>query len=363
MKKTLTVNLGGTVFHIDEDAYLLLEKYLANLRIHFRKDEGADEIMSDFEMRIAEILRERIRLGYEVISIGQVEAVIKQLGQVEDIFGEDATQPEDTDHEPSARQNSEPVYKRFFRNPDDRMLGGVCSGLAAYMGWDTTPVRLLLFFLTFFYGITIPIYCILWLVVPPARTATEKLQMRGESITLENIGKTVTDGFEKVSGHFKDYVSTEKSRTTLQRIADAFVEILGIFLKVAAILLGIVLFPVLLVLLFAFIVVIIALIAGGIGGSAGLLFGLTPLTEDFMLHGYPGWAWIVFSISGILLLALPVLAVLYTLCGKIFHFRPSPPALRLSLIILWFIALAANIFVLSRCGIFWELDYPWDFTV
>ena len=64
MKKTLTVNLGGTVFHIDEDAYQLLDKYLSNLRIHFRKEEGSDEIMDDFEMRISELLNERVRLGY-----------------------------------------------------------------------------------------------------------------------------------------------------------------------------------------------------------------------------------------------------------------------------------------------------------
>ena len=65
MKKTLTVNLGGTVFHIDEDAYQLLDKYLSNLRIHFRKEEGSDEIMDDFEMRISELLNERVRLGYD----------------------------------------------------------------------------------------------------------------------------------------------------------------------------------------------------------------------------------------------------------------------------------------------------------
>lgn len=76
MKKTLTVNLGGTVFHIDEDAYQLLDKYLSNLRIHFRKEEGSDEIMDDFEMRISELLNERVRLGYEVITIEQVEEVI-----------------------------------------------------------------------------------------------------------------------------------------------------------------------------------------------------------------------------------------------------------------------------------------------
>src|SRR5574344_1244859 len=89
MKKTLTVNLGGTVFHIDEDAYQLLDKYLSNLRIHFVKEEGTDEIMNDFEMRISELLSERIRLGFEVITIEHVEQVIKRMGKPEEIFEEE----------------------------------------------------------------------------------------------------------------------------------------------------------------------------------------------------------------------------------------------------------------------------------
>lgn len=86
MKKTLTVNLGGTVFHIDEDAYQLLEKYLSNLRVHFKKEEGSDEIMNDFEMRISELLGERVKLGFEVITIEHVEEVIKRMGKPEEIF-------------------------------------------------------------------------------------------------------------------------------------------------------------------------------------------------------------------------------------------------------------------------------------
>ncbi|MDR2810692.1 MAG: PspC domain-containing protein [Tannerellaceae bacterium] len=358
MKKTLTVNLGGTVFHIDEDAYRLLEKYLSNLRIHFGKEEGVDEIMNDFELRISEILSERIRLGYEVITIEHVEAVIKQMGKVEDIFGEESTHSEESTHESTTQQTRERVNKRFFRNPDDRMLGGVCSGLAAYMGWDPTPVRLLLFFLMFFYGVTIPIYLILWLVVPLAQTATEKLQMRGESITVENIGKTVTDGFEKVVTNIKDYADSPQSRTLFQKVADTFVAIIGVFLKVAAILLGIILFPVVLVLLFVFIVIIIALIIGGIGGGFGLLYALVPSAEYFIFQNYPEWMWAVFSLCGILLLVLPILAILYTVCSRIFNFKPFPPALRVVLIVLWFIALAANLFILFRYGnSFWELNH------
>ena len=112
MKKTLTVNLGGTVFHIDEDAYQLLDKYLSNLRIHFRKEEGSDEIMDDFEMRISELLNERVRLGYEVITIEQVEEVIKRMGKPEEIFEEEE---KSTDHEDNYRTQQQETHTVYFR--------------------------------------------------------------------------------------------------------------------------------------------------------------------------------------------------------------------------------------------------------
>ena len=155
MKKTLTVNLGGTVFNIDEDAYQLLDKYLTNLRIHFQKEEGSEEIMNDFEMRISELFSERIRLGYEVITIEHVEEVIKRMGKPEDIFeGEEGKeekqekQAESTNEVPSDDKITE-GRKKLMRDPDNRILGGVASGIAAYMGWDATAVRLAMIILLF----------------------------------------------------------------------------------------------------------------------------------------------------------------------------------------------------------------------
>ena len=161
MKKTLTVNLGGTVFHIDEDAYQLLDKYLSNLRIHFRQEEGSDEIMDDFEMRISELLNERVRLGYEVITINEVEEVIRRMGKPEEIFADEKHeeyQEQENNHEKGTAQ----AKKRLMRDPDNRILGGVAGGFAAYMDWDPTLVRIGLFLLMFFYGIMIPIYFLLW---------------------------------------------------------------------------------------------------------------------------------------------------------------------------------------------------------
>ena len=103
--------------------------------------------------------------------------------------------------------------------------------------------------LLFFYGIMVPLYLVFWLITPLAKTATEKLEMRGESVTVENIGKTVTDGFEKVGNQLNQMASSESSRSFLQKTADLFVQVVGYILKFALILFGIVFFPVLAILL------------------------------------------------------------------------------------------------------------------
>lgn len=190
MKKTLTVNLGGTVFNIDEDAYRLLDNYLNNLKLHFRKHSSAEEIVDDIELRISELFAEKLQTGAQVITITDVEEVIARMGKPEDM---------DTDTEPSSDENTKTTgHRRFFRNPDDKMLGGVISGAAAYFGLNVTTLRLaMVFLLIFSFKILIPLYIICWIIVPEARTAAEKLSMRGEAVTVENIGKTVTDGFER----------------------------------------------------------------------------------------------------------------------------------------------------------------------
>lgn len=357
MKKTLTVNLGGTVFHIDEDAYQLLDKYLSNLRIHFNKEEGADEIMSDFELRISEILSERVRLGNEVITIEHVENVIERMGKVEELFGEDNTSYQQSAEQPSYHEK-EKISRRFFRNPDDRILGGVCSGFAAYMGWDPTPIRLLLFILIFIFGVTVPIYLILWLIVPMAYTATEKLQMRGESVTVENIGKTVTDSFEKVSNNVNEYIHSDKPRSTLQRLADGFVQIVGILLKVLAVLVGIILFPVILLVLFVLFIVMISLFAGGLGLGFGFLNEWMPSTNWDMLLAYPEWMLVMGSVCTILLIGIPVLAILYAIVSSIFNFKPLPKGVNWAIFIIWVLALGVNIFLAVRYGIpFWGGEF------
>lgn len=342
MKKTLTVNLGGTVFHIDEDAYQLLDKYLANLRIHFRKEEGSDEIMNDFEMRISELLNERVKLGYEVITIVQVEEIIKRMGRPEEIF--DGEQTDTSQEEYKAKtETTQTGNKRLFRNPDDRILGGVAGGIAAYMGWDPTAVRLALILLMFLWGVIIPIYFVLWLVVPMAQTAAEKLQMKGEVINIENIGKTVTDGFERVSNNVNDYINSGKPRTTLQKIGDGFVSIFGSIIKVLGVLLAIVLLPPVFFTLFILVIVLIAIVIGLLGGGIGLLsggaaLGFLPFMDWGSFSTFPEAGLVVATIASILIIGIPLLAIIYVICIQLFKWKPMANGAKWTLLILWLVS-------------------------
>ena len=132
MKKTLTINLGGTVYHIDEDAYHLLDNYLANLRIHFRREEGAEEIVHDMELRISELFADRLNEGKQVITIEDVEEIIARMGKPEELSGEGNGETS------GSEKTKGTTIRRLFRDPDNKVLGGVASGLAAYMGWDVT---------------------------------------------------------------------------------------------------------------------------------------------------------------------------------------------------------------------------------
>ena len=271
MKKTLTVNLGGTVYNIDEDAYQLLDQYLSNLRSHFKKEAGSEEIMNDFELRISELFSEKIRLGYAVIDINIVENIITRMGKPEEIFGEEeaanenAEEPHEANDSFKGQAEATATKKKLFRDPDDKIIGGLASGFAAYMGWDATAIRIGLLILLFFTQIVlIPVYIVLWIVIPIAQTATERLEMRGESVTLENIGKTVTHGFEKVSEGVNNYVASDKPRSVIQKFADLFVQIMGVLIKMIFVFLAIILAPILLITFFVFLVVTFAMLFGGV---------------------------------------------------------------------------------------------------
>lgn len=351
MKKTLTINLGGFVYHIDEDAYRLLDNYLVNLRLHFRREAGADEIVCDMEQRIAELFSERLGESRQVVTLQDVEAVIAQMGQPEDLSGEgDASNRQEDFSGESPRTGTDYASQeirlhKLYRDPDDKVLGGVASGLAAYMGWDVTWVRLFFLLLLLLFKGTVFIYVVGWIIIPLARTATEKLAMRGTPINVENIGKTVTDGFERVNQGFEQvnaYVRSDQPRSLLRRLLEGVVAVAGFLLKLLLVFLAICLSPVLFVLL----IVCFALLMAGLGVIAALpafFYQFFPMVDWAALGTTPG-VLVSLALAGILLLGIPVVGLIHLLMRQFGGWQPMSGTVRVVFLLLWLAALSVAIF-------------------
>lgn len=194
MKITVSINLGGYSFNIDEDAYAELKMYLKNLELHFAREESSSEILSDIETRMAELFRTKLTNYKQVINIEDVRQAISILGTPEDISDNNG---------PSARDKfSSPGYHRLYRDPDHRVIGGICAGMAAYWDLEIWVVRLIFFVLAMM-GVGILVYLILYIVLPEAKTTAEKIEMRGNPVNIHNIKDSVKKEFDTVRKNMK----------------------------------------------------------------------------------------------------------------------------------------------------------------
>lgn len=198
MNKTVTINLGGLIFNIEELAYDKLKQYLDSIKMHYAGQSGNDEIINDIEARAAEEFSTKINKAKQVIIIEDVDDLIKTLGTVEAITEEN--QEEQKTGEEKTKIPLEAKNKKLFRDSDDIVIAGVCSGIASFFGLDPVIVRLLFVASIFFGGFGIFAYIILWIVMPEAKTTTEKMQMRGEPITLSGLEDAVKKNFKTKSG-------------------------------------------------------------------------------------------------------------------------------------------------------------------
>jgi phage shock protein PspC (stress-responsive transcriptional regulator) len=193
MKKTMTVNIGGRVYHIDEDAFDILNNYLLDVKNELATAEGGNEIYEDIENRIGELLSERLRSDRQVVTITDVQDIIRIMGQPGDISGSENT---------GGNSSGKSSYRRMYRDPDNRIIGGVCSGLAAYWRADPTLIRIVFIVLSLFGMAGVLIYLVLWIILPEAATVAQKLEMRGEPVNLSNIGEFFRQEFENVKRSF-----------------------------------------------------------------------------------------------------------------------------------------------------------------
>lgn len=336
MKKTLTVNLGGTVFHIDEDAYILLDNYLNNLKYHFRNETDSGEIIRDMETRISELFSEYIVNGQQVITIDDVEEVIARMGKPEEIDSEREEKYSDR------TCSEETVKRRLFRNPDDKMLGGVLSGLASYFGWDAAWLRIAFLLCGIFFHGFILAYIIAWIIIPQARTATEKLQMKGEPVNMENIGKTVTDGFEKMN----DYMHSDKPRSTVNKVGNAVSSVASFFIKLMFVIIVICSAPIVFVVLIVLFALFMAA-TGALVSVPAFLYEALPYINWDIVGTSAGMA-VTMVICGLLMIGIPVFGIVHFIFQLFGKKEPVSVPVKISLVLLWVASIVVTLVLFSQ---------------
>ncbi|SHL92731.1 phage shock protein C (PspC) family protein [Chitinophaga jiangningensis] len=203
MKKIININLSGRLIPIEDSAYEVLRQYLDSLKRYFAKEEGGDEIVTDIEARIAELFNDKLKNGAHCITDADVEAVKLSMGTPEQ-FDEDA--PKDQHQQQSfagAAPAGDRPRKRFYRDPEDKVVSGVCGGLGAYFNVDPVVFRIIFTLLVLgSFGAAAIVYIVLWVSAPYAETSAEKLEMRGEKVDLNNIKNTVQEEMHNVKNQF-----------------------------------------------------------------------------------------------------------------------------------------------------------------
>jgi phage shock protein PspC (stress-responsive transcriptional regulator) len=329
MNKTVTINVSGIIFHIEEDAFETLSRYLSEIKTCLSSADGGAEVLSDIEARIAELLQEKLGPSKQVIVLADVDHVRSVMGFPEEFACADLTGG------PAAPQTQEKIRRRLFRNPDEKMIGGVCGGLAAYFDIDTVWVRLIMFLLVFFGGLSIWVYVILWIVIPEAKTTADKLAMRGESANLNNIYRNFKDEAQDVKNRFSKYGNDlnrnygERVRSNLSGALNTTFGIIGRLIGLFFMLFG----------------------AALLIGYVAALTGITVVGNN---HEFTSWRHAIFAspsdytmavIAFILVVGVPVFMLLYLGVKLLFRIRYSNRWLTLGLGLLWLFGVILGIYV------------------
>ncbi|MFP9099365.1 PspC domain-containing protein [Flavobacterium sp. RHBU_24] len=254
MNKTVSINLGGIFFHIDEDAYQKLNRYFDAIKRSLSPD-GKDEIMSDIEARIAELLSERIKSEKLVVGQREIDEIITIMGKPEDYRIDEETTGGTYDGATGSADNTGAAgnstgasgfeyyrTKKFYRDTDGAMVSGVCAGLGHYFRLEPLWIRIIfIVVLIASFGTAALVYILLWILIPPAITTTEKLEMRGEPINISNIEKKVREEFAQVSERLKnvDYDKIGSNvKTSFERVGHGVGDVFKSIFKVIGKILG-----------------------------------------------------------------------------------------------------------------------------
>ncbi|MBN1820122.1 MAG: PspC domain-containing protein [Prolixibacteraceae bacterium] len=336
MKKTFTINIAGTVFYIEEDAYEKLQNYILKLKQHFGAGEEGNEIISDIEARIAELFSEKSDDKKTVVTMAWVDEVIEVMGTPEDIM---EAEVEDDEEPVSAKRK-----RRLYRDPDHRVIGGVCGGLGAYFNMDPVILRIIFVVLFLINGIGLIAYLILWIAVPKALNTAQRLEMRGQEVTVSNIQKSIKEEVKEVKESYQKFKESDgynKGKQGVSQFGEFVYTFFKVILKIIVVIIGVVL--------------ILSGFLGLLGFVSSLIVGHSfvnnwPLIWTPELH-MPGFLNQFVSTGSVtaglitiaLLVGIPLLAMLFIGTKLVFRYKSNNSVIALSMIGVWFLALIALI--------------------
>lgn len=328
MKKTFTINISGSIFHIDEDAYEKLQVYLRSINAHYGSNEEGREIIADIEARISEIFNEKLSSKDQVVTETMIDEVVSIMGKPEEIFEIDNDEEEIASDIKKSRRR-----RRLFRDPDHRVFGGVASGISAYFGIDVVVIRLIFVILFFLgYGFSFLLYVILWIVVPKANTTAQKLEMKGERVNISNIEKSIKDEYQEVKDNFDNM--REKRGPQVRDGFDKGVDFAGsalrLILKIFLIILGLGLIIAGFISLLTFLGSVI-FTTTMIGPFSGLDLPGLMVPEMF----FTGMGIKLFSLGLILVMGIPAIMIMFIGIKLLVKFKTNNKVIGLTALALW----------------------------
>lgn len=365
MKKAIKINISGVIFHIDDDAYEKLKRYLKTVELYFSSKEGGKEIVDDIESRIAELFQARVSEDKkEVITIEDVAEVTAIMGDPSDFVeeaedaGEDQNGGESSSKE--AKRTISKGTKRLYRDPDNAVLGGVCGGLGAYFGIDPVILRILFIVLLIVgHGVWGVVYIILWIAIPKAVSIAQKLEMRGERVTISNIEKTVKQEYEEVKSNFKNIEKSEGYKQATSAVEEIF-RVLGrivvAIVKVVLVLLGIALVIAGFVLLMSFLgVFFFKSTVFSLGWFDTSFFPLSQFLSAFVDPVNLS----VFLVALFFAVLIPLISIIYGGIKLIFQIRTRDRGIGILALVIWVISIS----VLFTLGFIESRKYAFDGVV
>lgn len=330
MKKTIDVNLNNIVFHIDDDAYDLLRNYLNEIEGYLSAEERK-EVMFDIEARVAELFTERLnKSGKNVVNLEDVESVITVLGKPNQYADQDdESQPAGESYEP--KQNKS---RKFYRDPQLAILGGVAAGTAAFLGWSVVLVRILFILLFIISSGTMTIvYLIMWIIAPAAYSVSQRLEMQGESVTADRIKEEFNNA--------KSYVNSDQFRENASsvgnKVGNVVRPIFKLFMIIIASILGFVGLIVVEVILLALMVAVFV---------PGISMAVLPeiFTQNMTVLSVESTIMLVLSI--LLMVGGPIVLIIYWAVNALNNRKSSSKTFLWVVLILWL----AGIFMFAGLG-------------